>query len=61
MNKQRIYLIIAIILGIMVFVHYELVLERNNRIIMFCETNEAKTNVAPYGPDCYHLIKTIFK
>lgn len=59
MNKT--YVLGAIvILGIMAFIHYELSLERNTRLILFCESQQAKDQVAAYGPDCYKFMKTSF-
>jgi len=59
MNKHYI-LIIVIILCCMAFIHYELSLERDNRLILFCESQQAKDQVDAYGPTCYHFMKTSF-
>ena len=59
MNKKDI-LILAVVLGIMAFIHYELLMERNQSLMLFCESEEGDS-VAEYGPECYNFMKTSFK
>jgi len=58
MNK--IHILVLVVLGIMAFVHYELSLERDIRLKLFCETPYASEKVHQYGPDCYKFMKKEF-
>lgn len=54
-------LVLIIVLGIMAFVHYELSMERDLRLKLFCESAYASEKVDVYGPNCFDFMKTAFQ
>lgn len=53
-------LLIIVSIAFAVFVHYELSLERDLKLKLFCETKSAQDIVASYGPECYTFMQTAF-
>lgn len=58
MAKHILYSILVLI--VLAFVHYELSIERNLRLKLFCVTPYAVEKVSFYSPDCYSFMKTAF-
>lgn len=52
--------VLAMVLAIIAFTHYEILLEHDMRLKLFCETKYAKDEIAAYGPECYEFMKTAF-
>lgn len=58
---SKVYILILItILGVGAFVHYELSAERDLRLKLFCESEQAAEKVDAYGPKCFEFMKTAF-